>query len=151
MAFRNLHMGGGKKKQSEYRESLPKWLLPKKISTPTRHTTPRINTLSRLTATTPTEEGAFSVGCPPRKQPTKKASSPSGGGSWHVVPDGRGICKALGTVDFCPGHYPTRAGTPPPLHAPSVALRRQPTARNLSRRTAHYRGLYLLRPDTAGR
>ncbi len=35
------------------------------------------------------------------EKPPAKASSPSGGGSWHVVPDGRGICKARGTVVFC--------------------------------------------------
>ncbi|MBR4068745.1 MAG: hypothetical protein IKK08_08990, partial [Clostridia bacterium] len=55
------------------------------------------------------------------EKPTKKASSPSGGGSWHVVPDGRGICKAWGTVGFCPGHYPYQTGIPPPAPAPSVA------------------------------
>ena len=67
------------------------------------------------------------------EKPPQKDSSPSGGGSWHEVPDGRGNCKARGTVVFCPGHYPTRAGTPPPLHAPSVALRRQlpPNGRSL--------------------
>ena len=59
------------------------------------------------------------------EKPTPKASSPSGGGSWHVVPDGRGICKALGTVDFCSERQPNRTGALPLLQAPSVALRRQ--------------------------
>ena len=38
---------------------------------------------------------------------------PSGGGSWHAVPDGRGNCKAMGTPVFCP-HPKTKTGEPKP-------------------------------------
>ena len=63
---------------------------------------PAPNTLSRQTATAPSYRRSLFVACPQGKHPPPKASSPSGGGSWHVVPDGRGICKALETVIFCP-------------------------------------------------
>ena len=69
-------------------------------------------------------KGAFLVGCPPTTPPTPKASSPSGGGSWHVVPDGRGICKAKGTAVY----FPT--ATPDPKRHPT------PTYSTLSRLTA---------------
>ena len=104
-----------------------------------------------LTATVPSKEGAFGVGCCLGGQPTEQASSPSGGGSWHGVPDGRGGCKAMGMVVFCPGRQPTRTGKPPLLHAPSVAcgdsLR---PATSVGVQTTN-RGLYLLRLTTAGR
>ena len=74
-------------------------------------------------------EGAFWVGCSPTaiptptreplawlstsKTPTPKASFPSGGGSWHVVPDGRGICKAKGTVVLSRGGSQADTGIPP--------------------------------------
>ena len=63
----------------------------------------------------------------------KKASSPSGGGSWHVVPDGRGNCKALGTVVFCPSttHPPTPHPSPTNRGRPrrAVGSRRRPSKR----------------------
>ena len=86
------------------------------------------------------------------EKPTPKASSPSGGGSWHVVPDGRGICKALGTVVF----FPTGNTHPNPARHPTQYP--QSALRAASLRPATSVGVQptnraqpLLRLTTAGR
>ena len=91
------------------------------------------------------------VGCYHCIQPTPQASSPSGGGSWHVVPDGRGNCKAMGTAVLCLPATPTPNRHTAPLQhpqspdgdslRPATSVGVQPTNR----------GLHLLRLSTAGR
>ena len=103
----------------------------------------------------------------PMKTANKKASSPSRGGSWHVVTDGGGGCKALGRADFfptitpIPNRYTTSLKHPQSPNGDSSLQRKEPCggmpygdslrpATSVGVQLTN-RGLYLLRLTTAGR